>query len=248
MALDLKAQSADHIAITGDLTQLGLPQEYRQAADWLAQLGPAEQVTVIPGNHDRYVATSFEHSLAHWHPYLAGDTAQYHFFPTLRRRGPVVLIGVDSAPPSAPFLATGTLGESQLARLAELLASQSQGLCRILLIHHPPHPEAVQPRKRLTDAAALIEILAKHGCGLILHGHSHKWQLNWLPGPDAPIPVIGLPSASAWGIKRGYRARYHLYRFHPRPGGFTICVQIRGFCPDTLSFRFEGQFQLESTG
>ena len=45
----------DHILITGDLTTTALPAEFRAAkralAPWLDVPG---QVTVIPGNHDRY--------------------------------------------------------------------------------------------------------------------------------------------------------------------------------------------------
>lgn len=36
---DLQAEHLDHIAVTGDLTHLGLPQEFREAATWLARLG-----------------------------------------------------------------------------------------------------------------------------------------------------------------------------------------------------------------
>ncbi|WP_022948354.1 metallophosphoesterase family protein [Methylohalobius crimeensis] len=247
---DLKAQDPDHIAVTGDLTQLGLPSEYLQAADWLARLGRPERVTVIPGNHDRYIATRWEESLKFWEPYLLGDhRANPRIFPALRRRGPIDLIGIDSAPPSAPFLATGTLGRTQLESLSALLGRPPDpGRCRILLIHHPPHPEAVKHRKRLTDAAALNDILRQHGSGLILHGHSHYWQLHWLPGPSKPIPVIGIPSASARGRKRGYRARYHLYHLIPRTGGFEIEVEIRGYCTPTGCFHPEGRFRLDVGG
>ena len=37
--------------------------------------------------------------------------------PTLRRRGPVALIGLSSAVPTPPFMATGTLGRAQLEAL-----------------------------------------------------------------------------------------------------------------------------------
>jgi 3',5'-cyclic AMP phosphodiesterase CpdA len=250
LVLDLTNQQPDHIAITGDLTQLGLTREYHQAADWLARLGPPDKITVIPGNHDRYVATSWQDSLGLWEAYLASDRkASAWLFPSLRERGPAVLIGVDSAPPSAPFLAIGTVGKEQLKRLSELLEQNaSPACCRILLIHHPPHPESVHARKRLTDAAELNEILAHKGCGLVLHGHSHKWQLHWLRGPKAPIPVLGVPSASAWGIKRNSRARYHLCRLAPSDAGFKIDVEIRGFCHRSRRFCHEGRFQLEVAG
>jgi len=33
---DIKAQKPDHIALTGDLVNVALPQEFRRAAEWLA--------------------------------------------------------------------------------------------------------------------------------------------------------------------------------------------------------------------
>ncbi|MCX8049073.1 MAG: metallophosphoesterase [Methylohalobius sp.] len=244
---DLHTQQPDHIVVTGDLTQLGLPHEYRQATDWLAQLGPPEKVTVVPGNHDRYVAVPWQDSLGLWQAYLTSDHGGC-FFPIVRKRGPVVLLGVDSAPPSAPFLATGKVGKEQLMRLSQLLAEFAHSCCRIVLIHHPPHPDAVQFRKRLTNHAALCDILAKQGCGLVLHGHSHKWQLHWLKGPTLPLPVIGVPSASAWGTERGSLARYHLYRIVPTEEGFNVDVEIRSLCQRTLHFYCQGFFQLKIAG
>ena len=52
---DLKAQSFDHIAVTGDLVNLSLPDEYAAAGAWLAALGNGRDVTVVPGNHDVYI-------------------------------------------------------------------------------------------------------------------------------------------------------------------------------------------------
>src|SRR5262249_36749995 len=55
LVADLKAQSADHIAVTGDLANISLPQEFIAARAWLDRLGAAHDVTVVPGNHDAYV-------------------------------------------------------------------------------------------------------------------------------------------------------------------------------------------------
>src|ERR1043165_5651309 len=56
---DIHAQQPDHIALTGDLVHVSLPQEFQRAAEWLVRLGPPDRVTVIPGNHDVYVSVSW---------------------------------------------------------------------------------------------------------------------------------------------------------------------------------------------
>jgi 3',5'-cyclic AMP phosphodiesterase CpdA len=49
---DLQANQPDHIAVTGDLTHLGLTAEFLNAKELLKKLGTPSQVTVIPGNHE----------------------------------------------------------------------------------------------------------------------------------------------------------------------------------------------------
>jgi 3',5'-cyclic AMP phosphodiesterase CpdA len=46
---DLQAQTADHIAVTGDLVNLSLAGEYAPARAWLASLGSPRDVTLVPG-------------------------------------------------------------------------------------------------------------------------------------------------------------------------------------------------------
>ena len=53
---DLRAQAVDHLALTGDLSNISIEAEWRAALRWLEALGAgADAVTVIPGNHDAYV-------------------------------------------------------------------------------------------------------------------------------------------------------------------------------------------------
>ena len=44
---DMLAHRPDHIAVTGDLVNLGLPAEYEAAREWLSDLGSPDNVTVI---------------------------------------------------------------------------------------------------------------------------------------------------------------------------------------------------------
>ena len=95
-------------------------------------------------------------------------------FPTLRLRGDVALIGLSTARPSAPFFATGRLGERQLEALDRMLESTgADGRFRIVLLHHPPGRDTVRWRKSLRDGEALRDVLARRGAELILHGHAH---------------------------------------------------------------------------
>lgn len=240
---DLHSEPLDHIAVTGDLTHIGLPQEFSQAAAWLEKLGSPEGVTVVPGNHDAYVRESWRDTFAQWLPYMRGDRAAVggddaadtaeeggHAFPALRIRRHVALIGLSTALPSAPFLATGRLGERQLSRLDELLGQTGrQGLFRIVLLHHPPGRHTVRRRKSLQDGAALRDVLARHGAELTLHGHAHFSAATYLDGTAGGNLAIGVPSASAIGKHVDRYATYHVYRIRRAEAGWKLGVAVRTY-------------------
>ena len=247
LADDLQRMRPDHIAVTGDLTHLGLPGEGAAAGAWLRTLGPADRVTVVPGNHDRYVAGDWRQSFAAWLPSLRGDEPQSAneplpldlaaLFPTLRLRPPVALIGCSTAVPTAPHLASGTLGPGQLARLDSLLDQLAgQRLCRVLLIHHPPVTNAVSWRRGLTDAHALQALIARHGVELVLFGHTHRTITTTLPGPHGPIPVLGAPSVTARRGPEGRRSRYFLYTVRRTARGWAIHQRERRFAGEQGAF------------
>ncbi len=209
---DLKASSTDHIAVTGDLVNLSLADEYKRARAWLDTLGAPRDVTVIPGNHDVYVRGTEQAPAAYWGDYMRGDDGVDRF-PFVRRRANTALIALSTGLPTGPFMATGRLGQRQLARFAQALA-QTHGLFRIVLIHHPPRSPLKRYLRRLTDAAELRRVLAEHGTELLLHGHDHRRALIWLEGPrGTKIPAIGVPSASAAAPHGGEDgAGYNIFR------------------------------------
>ena len=65
LVADLKAQRPGHIAMTGDILNIGLKAEFPPARAWLETLGNPRDVSFVPGNHDAYVRSSL--------PYLASD-------------------------------------------------------------------------------------------------------------------------------------------------------------------------------
>ena len=215
---DLAEQRPDHVAVTGDLINIGLPGEYETAARWLADLGTPHDVSVIPGNHDIYTRLTAGPGIAQWSAYMTSEVRQPgETFPYVRRRGPVAIIGLNSAIPTRPFYAIGRIGEDQLQRLASLLDELAgEDLVRIVLVHHAPLPGQTTPTHALIDAAALEYVLMRHGADLVLHGHLHRRTLVYRQGPVAPVICVGVPSASLAAPRAlEVLARYHLYRITP---------------------------------
>jgi len=223
---DLKAQAPDHIAVTGDIANIGLEAEYAAGRGLLDALGKPEAVSFVPGNHDIYVTECARFAARAWGPFMAGDEGET--FPYLRRRGPLAIIGLSTGVPTAPFQATGELG-SQIGALGPLLdRARGEKLFRAILIHHPPVSEAPH-HKRLTDAADFMRVIAEHGAELILHGHDHRDMLNYIDGPDgARVPAVGVPSASAKPGMDKDNPAYHLYRIDGAPGAWRCEMVVRG--------------------
>ena len=241
---DLATHAPDHVAITGDLTNLALPSEFIAARRWIDRLGPPGRISVVPGNHDRMVAMPWAPGLGQWAPWMAGDppTADDAMFPFLRRRGPLAIIGLSSAVPTPPGSAAGQLGTRQVEQAAALLDwTGREGLCRVVLIHHPPIMGEGGRRKALRDRASFCAMLKRSGAELVLHGHHHVSRLLTLPGPAGPILLLGVPSASA-GVARPELARWHLHRIARDGAGWRLTTQARGYDPGMDRFRQVGEW------
>ncbi len=215
LVADMLSHRPDHIAMTGDILNIGLAAEFPLARTWLQSLGSSHDVSFVPGNHDAYVRGSVPHLAKTFTPWVsdAGQANPTYAFPYLRRRDGVALIGLSSAIPTAPLLASGALGAAQCAALGPLLVEAGrEGLARVVMIHHPPHRTGASGGRGLRDARRLEAVLAAHGAELVLHGHNHRTSVVHVPGPTGSIPVIGVPSASAVPGSPGHKATYHLIR------------------------------------
>lgn len=211
----MKQKSPNHIALTGDVINLGLRAEIRNARQWLEDFGSPEQVSVVCGNHDAYVPGSLEQAFEFWQPYLMGDDESRiggaRDYPALRRRGPISIVLCNSACVTPPFFATGCFDQHQMEGLAEILEQEGrQGQCRVVLIHHPPIAGSTGFQKRLIGGEYFREAVLKSGAEIVLHGHTHFDSLKMIEGRNGRVPVLGVPSAGqASGGKRP-AARYNL--------------------------------------
>jgi 3',5'-cyclic AMP phosphodiesterase CpdA len=220
LRLDMRAQTPDHLALTGDLSNVSLPGEFRAALAWLDTCGlESAAISVIPGNHDAYIQSvvasrEFEKLFA---PYMtddlqvteAGPRADYPF---VQIRDGIAFVGVTSSVPTGDFGAWGRIGDEQLGRLEKTLAApEIAGKTRVVLVHHPVVLQKDGEDRNLRDRAALVAVLGRVGADLVLHGHDHQDERTELAGPGGkPIPVIGGGSASYTGAPER-RSRYNLF-------------------------------------
>ena len=197
-ALDhIDEYQVDHIAVTGDLTNLALPEEMAAAAKMLAAIDNAPQrVSVVPGNHDYYTRESvtrrpFERVFA---PYQQSDLPSYQLeagYPFCKLLGDeVALIGLNSGAPSPPMMATGHVDPRELRSLEALLEDPKlAGKFKLVMIHHPLLPfehSRVEYTRRLINAHEVLTLLREHNVHLAIHGHNHYYhnvQVPWLGSP-----------------------------------------------------------------
>ena len=228
---DLKSQTPDHIAVTGDLVNLGLEAEFAGAGQFLAGLGSPDAVTAIPGNHAAYVPGALARFNVHCAPFLTSDPSATQAgapYPIVRQRGPAAILGLSTATATGPFMATGSVDDDQKAKLEQALTDHFSAF-RIVLIHHPPQPNAGPWHKRLVGAKAFRGLMAKSGAELILHGHTHLPTRTEIDGPDGPIPVFGVASAAQSPGGHKPPANYTLFDIDETESGWQVTATRRGY-------------------
>ena len=165
---DADTLKADHVVLTGDLTQLAMEEEFALAAQALKPLG--DRLTCIPGNHDRYPLGRTANKL--YEVYFSAWT------PTAPKAlGDVALIPADSTGPiSWPVLSHGRVEGEDLRALAATLRSVNAP-CKLLLIHHAPSRRGMKrdwPLHHLRGAQSLLRVCAEAEVQAILCGHVHE--------------------------------------------------------------------------
>ncbi len=91
---DIVQADVDHVAVTGDLVNLGLPDEYKAARTLLWRIGPPDRVSFVPGNHDAYMRQTVPQIVLQWRPWFLSDGVDESerrlclpLHPRARRRG-----------------------------------------------------------------------------------------------------------------------------------------------------------------
>ncbi len=217
------SRDADHLGVTGDITNLALEAEYVEARSLLDEVARRVEVTVVPGNHDIYLPSllrerRFQH---HFGPFLRSDLPDLALdlpagrFPCVKLRGGAAIIAVSTGVPRPPFVSAGYLGREQLAAFEAVLAHpEVRRRTPVILLHHPPVDHRIrlaQLRDGLVDGASFRRALAPLTRGLVLFGHLHRRVRFRLPTAKGALDVVGASGAALDHADPSVRAGLNRY-------------------------------------
>jgi 3',5'-cyclic-AMP phosphodiesterase len=158
-------QAPDAVLATGDLVDLGRPEEYGLLRELLQPL--RMPLFLLPGNHDERAAlrAAFpEHRyLTEWEPFVQYVIEDF----------PLRLVGLDTV---IPGRGNGELCGERLAWLDRRLSTKP-GKPTLVAMHHPPFDSGIghMDRVGLTGTGALTTVIKKHRqVERVVAGHVHR--------------------------------------------------------------------------
>ncbi len=222
---EVKKQSPDHIAVTGDLVNLALPDEYLVARN----LAGTSRLAARRHARRRQPRTP---TSKRWSANRSASGARIcaaTIRPSQRFRS---CAGADRSPSST--FDGGRIRADARDRQARRGTTHASS-------RHPekarrgrrvPYRLAAssagsEPRRksqRLLDGRALIATIAQAGADLVIHGHEHVHSVAWIDGAGRRVPVVGVPSASASPRGHWQPAGFNLYRIEGSAGAWRCEV------------------------
>jgi len=174
-----KASGADHVVISGDLTEVGDAAEFEHFAEILDDAKmPEGSVTLVPGNHDKYTSGSawrraLEGPLERWASASATEPGK------VVERGDVAFLPIDTSFFQSIAWSGGLFTPDAARAVAARL--DDPGLrhkAMVIVQHHPPFQHHKNPIAQWIDGLRgctdVLDMLASHPRLQILHGHLHR--------------------------------------------------------------------------
>ena len=211
-----RTEAFDLVAITGDITQFGAPEEFAAARAFVNALPPRRLLT--PGNHDVPYATPerlyapferYRKNLGEpWASSFEGPGLSARAFNS--SRGAQVRINWSK----------GAVRERQVRRLVTSLDGVPADNLKLALCHHPLMEVTGGPMTgNVRGGAEAVSILAEGRIDAILTGHVHTTFAHALPCEDGKTYAIGAATLSL--------------RERGQPAGFNIiewedgCIRVK---------------------
>jgi 3',5'-cyclic AMP phosphodiesterase CpdA len=173
-----KASGADHVVITGDLTEIGDASEFEHFANLLADARmPGDGVTLVPGNHDAYTTNGA------WRRALEGPLRPYALASATDAgkvvdRGSVAFLPIDTSYFQSMARSGGSITpDAARAVQARIEDPGLRDKTIVLVMHHPPfvrHNALTQWIDGLRGFKHVLDMLTLHPRVQILHGHMHR--------------------------------------------------------------------------
>lgn len=184
-AADINALTPDLIVASGDFTQIGTEDEFRQARAFLDSLHAP--VFAVPGNHD-VPAVNIPRRLFNPYGYYKKYIAR-ELEPFLEMDG-VALVGMRTSRRARLEWnwGHGTISRDQLEHLEQRFAAASPNAVRVIVAHHPllfPTEPMLQKTKRVKRADDALKTFAELGVRLVLSGHFHLSYVRKHETPSA---------------------------------------------------------------
>ncbi|MBF0279146.1 MAG: metallophosphoesterase [SAR324 cluster bacterium] len=212
---ELQNTNWDHLVISGDITSLSLEQEFRKARQLLQPLLKyPDKVTVIPGNHDRYIRAACQPDL--FNKYFARYFVKTGI-KTQRLTEDWHLIGWDSTHPNDWITAGGTVSRATLLSTEAYIRAQAPHIRFLLVNHYPlwfPPGQQVKPHHELYNLAHVLHWI-KHQprIAVYLHGHIHRNWSHQMSRETEPLHLINSASTTET-LRPGQLSSYHRIQLH----------------------------------
>ena len=242
LVADLRAQRPDHVAVTGDLVNIGMAAEFHRAALWMETLGEPTDVSFVPGNHDAYVRASMPLLETTFAPWATSDDARREqgdlpvpARPRRDRDHRLELGGADRSLDGDGQARQKTDRGVRRTACAKPARRAWRGSCSSITRLWPGSRRRL---RGLSDAPAFERVVRDFGAEAILHGHIHRQAVRSLPSRAArtvggAVPVLSAPSAAAAARDPRYRAAYHLVRLDREGERWRVSARARGLAPES---------------
>jgi 3',5'-cyclic AMP phosphodiesterase CpdA len=191
---ELNELKPDMVVVTGDLTDMGFKQEFRNARSLIDQI-ECPDVLVLPGNHDaRNVGE------AHFHEYFGERDSEFAKYG-------VRVLCIDS---SEPDLNSGRVGRERYNWIEERFDDPDEFKVACMHHHLVPVPGTGRERNTVYDAGDVLRVLSKCGADVVLCGHKHVpnvWRLE-------DILIVNAGTACSMRLRGTTKPSYNIIELH----------------------------------